>query len=88
MKQVASPRSAFLVCSSQQCNCIYFLHAKAQEDLKRGSSSQMSFKTGVLKILQSSEMTAVAYSLQFYHKVKCFGKCFPVNFQKKNAFLT
>ena len=43
----------------------------------------MSFKTGVLKISQSSEMTAVAYSLQFYHKVKCFGKCFPVNFQKK-----
>ena len=45
----------------------------------------MSFKTGVLKISQSSEMTAAAYSLQFYHKVKCFGKCFPVNFQKKKC---
>ena len=54
-QQVAGPWSAFLVFSFQQNNCIYFLHARAQEDINSGGSSQMSFKTGVLKISQNSE---------------------------------
>ena len=54
-QQVAGQRSAFLNCSSQQCNCIYFLHARALEDINRRSGSQMLFKTGISKISQNSE---------------------------------
>ena len=86
-QQVADPWPAFLVCSSQQCNCIYFLQARAQEDINKSTVRRCPSKQGFLKFRKIQKEDSHVLQPSILPKGGSGISVFLWTFEK-NAFLT
>ena len=86
-QQVADPWPTFLVCSSQQCNCIYFLQARAQEDINKSTVRRCPSKQGFLKFRKIQKEDSHVLQPSILPKGGSGISVFLWTFEK-NAFLT